>query len=222
MGESATSPGLYYTSARPELAELILSAGAAHGRVLDIGCGEGMLGQRLLGDGCQEVWGVEPVEAVAQSARSRLTGVTCGLFPECIDQLPGPFDLVIMADCLEHIACTEDSLEAVRTILSPGGKLALSVPNVSHYSVIEGLLRGEWDYADSGILDRTHLRFFTPSSLDKLLRAAAWCPITHSEVLHILPGRRGLPLTWALRRFLPHTLVFQMLVLAKDARAECL
>lgn len=207
----------YYGLDRSDLADLILkTCTTRHARALDIGCGEGMLGDRLLREGYEEVWGVEPVAPVASAARARLTGVTCGTFPECIDELPGSFDLVIMADSLEHMAYPEVALEAVHAVLRPEGMLALSVPNVSHYSIIGALLRGEWTYTDAGLLDRTHLRFFTPSSLAAALRATGWLAVASRDNKLTL-RRQHLLLTWLLRSVMPHTLVFQMLVVARDA-----
>src|SRR5204862_595399 len=88
------------------------------------------------------------------------------------DRLGGRhFDVVVLADVLEHVLRPVDVLRTiVSRCLKEGGHLVLSIPNVAHGSVRLALLLGDFDRTDTGILDRTHLQFFTRRSLHALLR----------------------------------------------------
>ena len=77
-----------------------------------------------------------------------------------------------MLDVLEHVVDSFKLLQLAARKLTAQGTLLLVVPNVGHWTIIESLLKGNWNYADQGILDRTHLRFFTASSLDRILNTA--------------------------------------------------
>lgn len=87
----------------------------------------------------------------------------------------GPFDTVLCLDCLEHLIEPERVLAETCAALRPGGQLVASIPNVRHCSVILPLLlHGRWDYAETGVLDRTHLRFFTRHSARALIEGAGF------------------------------------------------
>jgi SAM-dependent methyltransferase len=86
--------------------------------------------------------------------------------------LHGPFDAIVYGDVLEHLSDPRAVLQALDQTLTPGGTVIVSVPNVAHLWVRLSLLAGRFDYADRGILDRTHLRFFTRRTLLELLRDA--------------------------------------------------
>ena len=133
-------------------------------RVLEVGCGEGLFSASL--DGAER-WGVEPNDAAATRAASRLDTVLRGRYAEVESGLPDAyFDVVVCNDVIEHVADHEAFLRSVRTKLRDGGHLVASIPNVRHVNVLWDLLvHKEWEYRDSGILDATHLRFFTEKSL---------------------------------------------------------
>jgi 2-polyprenyl-3-methyl-5-hydroxy-6-metoxy-1,4-benzoquinol methylase len=131
-------------------------------RVLDVGCGGGAFGayvKSLHPD--VRVVGVEPNELAAAKAADRLDSVEVGLFPAV--QPKGPFDVVYFNDVLEHMWDPRPALHAARR-LAP--VVVASVPNVRHIDVVLDLvLRGEWVYRDEGVLDRTHMRFYTMSTV---------------------------------------------------------
>ncbi len=85
-----------------------------------------------------------------------------------------PFDVVVAGDVLEHLPRPEDLLSALKPLLAPGGTLLVSLPNVANVTVRAALLAGRFPYADRGILDRTHLRFYTRASARGLLAAAGF------------------------------------------------
>jgi 2-polyprenyl-3-methyl-5-hydroxy-6-metoxy-1,4-benzoquinol methylase len=141
------------------LAEVLMKA---HGTILDIGCGTGAVGRSLKQRGCGMVYGVEVVAQAAEAAKSIYDRVdaadveTFG-FPYEKDF----FDYVLCADVLEHLKDPWALLRRIRPLLKPSGTLIASIPNIRNRGIIADLLRGNWDYRDSGIMDNTHLRFFT-------------------------------------------------------------
>ena len=82
------------------------------------------------------------------------------------------FDVVVFADVLEHLVDPAAALELARSLLAPGGCVVASVPNVAHWSVRLDLLRGRFDYRELGIMDATHLRWFTAENLKRVFRSA--------------------------------------------------
>ena len=164
----------YYLYSRPEVRALVPKRAR---RVLDIGCGAGALGAELKKDlGC-EVWGVEFQADVADQARTRLDHVLSGDVFQLADQLPPhKFDTVILADVLEHVIDGDGLLGIVKNKLAPGGRLVMSLPNIAHWSIVVGLMQGQWEYAEEGLLDRTHLRFFTPASARAMLARNGFTP----------------------------------------------
>jgi 2-polyprenyl-3-methyl-5-hydroxy-6-metoxy-1,4-benzoquinol methylase len=123
------------------------------------------------------MWGVEPnVDAVREAAAAGYEQVATGPFPEACEQLGrNQFDVIFFNDVLEHLADPEAALRATHDYLAAGGTIIASIPNVRHFSVVWPLIRrGEWRYEDSGIMDRTHLRFFTSKSMREMFRDAGW------------------------------------------------
>ena len=162
-------PSQYFDFARPEVAALV-PANAR--RILDVGCGGGALGALLKQRDGVEVWGIEAEPEAAERARTRLDHViTADL--DAIEALPpdaGSFDCIICADVLEHLMDPERTLDALLRSLAPGGALVASIPNIRHQEIVLDLLvHGRWRYQPSGILDATHLRFFTATEIDALV-----------------------------------------------------
>lgn len=154
----------YYRAKRSEVAVLLpqLRKGM---RVLEIGCGEGGFVDNIQLE--VEYWGVEPVIEAAKVAKERLHKVIVGEFEAVLDELPGAyFDLVICNDVIEHVYDTAYFLKAVKEKMCPEGNIVGSVPNVRYLNnLINLLVKKDWKYVEYGILDRTHLRFFTEKSL---------------------------------------------------------
>jgi 2-polyprenyl-3-methyl-5-hydroxy-6-metoxy-1,4-benzoquinol methylase len=141
-------------------------------RVLEIGCDEGDFATHLEG----EVWGIEPDVAAATIATGRLHRVLVGTFDAMCEELPvGYFDVVVCNDVIEHMPDHDRFLRQIGAYMAPGGVLVGSVPNMRHYrALFELLVLRDWDYRDSGVLDRTHLRFFTARSLRRSLEHAGF------------------------------------------------
>ncbi len=164
------SPEGYYSQSRTDIEQLIPQNAK---RILDIGCGEGILGKRLLSKGAEEVVGIEIVPEVSKKAQKNLTRVICGDIEKI--ELPfdkGYFDCIILADILEHLKDPLSTLKKLRPYLCSDGIVVASIPNVRFFLVINMLVEGRWQYSDSGVLDRTHLRFFTKKEMEDLFAQA--------------------------------------------------
>jgi SAM-dependent methyltransferase len=143
------------------------------GRVLDVGCDDGFAGRDLLKDGF-EVWGIDrnPV-TLRKAARYYQQTILADIESEL--PLPeGPFDVIIFADILEHLTNPATVFRHFTELLAPDGLVIVSVPNVAHWYVRLSLLGGRFEYADRGILDRTHVRFFTLRTARRFLEDAGF------------------------------------------------
>ncbi len=147
----------------------------AHGRILDVGCASGNLSGFLIRErGCSVV-GVErdPAAASAAAAKGLDTRVLDLDTSSLAQALQGErFDRIILADVLEHLLHPADVLRAAVGLLGPRGQVLVSIPNISHVDVILALLHDKWEYRESGLLDRTHLRFFTEAGFRELAASA--------------------------------------------------
>lgn len=152
----------YYIGCRPEVATFLPKH---YTRVLEIGCGEGGFRANLRSD-C-EYWGVEPVASVAKTAELILDRVLNGTYEAVENELPdGYFDLIICNDVIEHMVSHDQFLNDIRKKMTVDGCIVGSIPNVRYLPVLFSLLvKKEWKYEACGVLDRTHLRFFTERSL---------------------------------------------------------
>ena len=148
-------------------------------RVLDVGCGAGVLA-RMLADKCRAQFvGIEPDPSRAARAMERGLDVHVGYLSEEIIREIGPFDSVLFADVLEHLPNPQSILLLSRAALKPRGAVIVSVPNVAHWSVRLCLLRGKFQYRESGIMDATHLRWFTRDSIQLLLASSGFKTIQY-------------------------------------------
>ncbi len=148
-------------------------------RVLDVGCATGYLAQALVERGCT-VAGVEFDAEAAEEARPHLERLVIGDL-EAMDLAEAfgddRFDVIVFGDVLEHLREPLPVLRGARKLLAGGGSVVASIPNVAHGSVRLALLAGRFDYQPLGLLDNTHIRFFTRSSIEDLFREAGMVPI---------------------------------------------
>lgn len=173
--------------------------------VLDVGCAGGAFGAELKRSrAAVEVHGVEPDCAAAEIAAGRLEEVFKGFFP---DALPAAYrnrkyDCVVFNDVLEHVMEPEVLLYAAHEVIRPGGCIVVSIPNVRYAPISWGLaVFGRWEYRDQGVLDRTHVRFYTRRSIQKLLSQTGWSP-SHITRLNVPGSRRAPALGWILEKSL--------------------
>ena len=148
-------------------------------RVLDVGCATGYLAEALVERGCT-VSGVECDAEAAEEARPHLERLVVGDI-ETMDLAEAfgddRFDVIVFGDVLEHLRDPLPVLRKARALLADRGSVVASIPNIAHGSVRLALLAGRFDYQVLGLLDSTHVRFFTRSSLEDLFREAGMVPI---------------------------------------------
>ena len=140
--------------------------------VLEIGCSRGALGAeyKRRNPNCR-YFGIERDPADAQIAATRIDLIAIA----DVEQDPTPFgdesfDCIVYGDVLEHLADPWRVLKIQLQQLAPGGVVVICVPNAEHWSFGESLLRGNFDYAEAGLFDRTHLRWFTEATMRRALR----------------------------------------------------
>jgi O-antigen biosynthesis protein len=163
-------------------------------RVLDIGCADGYIGEYLRETYRTEyLAGIELDAGSARQARECYDMVVEGDAEDgdVWGKLPREFDAVIAADVLEHLRRPEKVLEKIGHQLAAQGSLIVSLPNVAYWEVRRDLFfRGRWEYTDWGILDRTHLRFYTRQSAERMLRDAGYRIMTVEPVYTAFTGSR--------------------------------
>ena len=143
-------------------------------RLLDVGCGTGTLATLLKKErNLSEVVGIEIVEAAFHTAKQRLDNVLLGSVEDM--DLPyedGHFDCILCADVLEHLVEPEKALKKLSRVLAPDGVIVISIPNIQFHEASVMLLSGGWTYMEQGIMDTTHLRFFTRNELRSMIERA--------------------------------------------------
>jgi 2-polyprenyl-3-methyl-5-hydroxy-6-metoxy-1,4-benzoquinol methylase len=143
-----------------------------HLRILDIGTASGYLGKVLGGRG-HSVVGIEKDAAAGEKAKRYYDSFQLADLESYDFPYQREFDYILFADVLEHLRDPASVLRKCLPALKESGKIIISLPNVANLVVRLSLLFGRFDYMDRGILDRTHLRFFTFRSLDKMLNEAS-------------------------------------------------
>lgn len=169
----AGKAGSYYVNSRPEMLAYV-PANAR--RVLEVGCGSADFAALLKSRRSLHVTAIEAQPQAAEVARGRVDRLLAESIEQALETLRGErFDCIVANDVLEHLIDPWAVLRGLRALLAPGGAFVASIPNARYLPVFKAyVLRGLWQYADEGVLDRTHLRFFTRRSLDELFRATGW------------------------------------------------
>lgn len=157
----------YYFSERKELISFIPSGIR---KTLDVGCASGTFSEQLKKNFNTESWGIEMVEEYAMMAKEKLDHSLHGSFDDVYHNLPeNYFDCIFFNDVLEHMIYPEDCLKKIKKNLQPGKSIIASIPNIRYINILKNLLfKRDWKYEDSGIMDRTHLRFFTKKSIIRM------------------------------------------------------
>lgn len=154
----------YYNSPRNEM---IKYAPSKAKRFLDVGCGEGIFGNLLKQKFNAEIWGIEINDRSAEIARKKIDKVLKGDIVKLLNDIPKSyFDCIYFNDVLEHIVNPFYVLKNIKNNLRKDGVIVCSIPNVRYFFNLYNLLiKKQWVYEDEGILDKTHLRFFTKKSI---------------------------------------------------------
>jgi 2-polyprenyl-3-methyl-5-hydroxy-6-metoxy-1,4-benzoquinol methylase len=182
----------YFLNVRPEMVAFLPNQFST---TLEIGCGAGGFTGTYLRE-AQERWGIEPDVGAAHVAAPKFHQLLVGTYDQISQRLPNQhFDLVICNDVIEHMPDHDRFLQDVATKIRPGGYIVGSVPNIRHFTaLVKLLILKDFPYAEDGILDRTHKRFFTIKSLRRTFRDNSY----EVEVLRgirsiIRDGITGLP-----------------------------
>jgi 2-polyprenyl-3-methyl-5-hydroxy-6-metoxy-1,4-benzoquinol methylase len=196
--------------------------------LLDIGCGEGFLAERIAAHG-NRIVGIDllPVPRMRHAFADYISADISHGLGDVLPALGGRrFDKILLMDVLEHLEQPETLLTQCRGLLKPGGTILVSVPNVANVTVRLGLLFGRFEYQPRGILDATHLRFFTRKSIRRMIEAAGWDVVR--EEATVMPVELALgvsatnPVMKAINRILrlftramPGLMSYQIVVLAR-------
>ncbi|MBI5634139.1 MAG: glycosyltransferase [Nitrospirae bacterium] len=170
--------GSYYGFARNEVVEALVKNRIPAGKVLEIGCAGGATGKSLKEKMAVDSYvGIELSEEAAQIARQHLDKVIVADIERTDLQNDhglkhGEFDLLVALDVLEHLYDPWGAMRELADFVRPGGHIVVSLPNIQNITVVQDLVKGKWQYEDAGILDATHLRFFTLAESEKLIRGA--------------------------------------------------
>ncbi len=167
----------YYQQQRDEMLTYI-PTGVAH--TLEIGCGAGSFSAQIKHDLGAETWGVEYQPEAAALAAQKLDHVLTGSVEAILPTLPRHFfDCIIFNDVLEHLVDPYTTLVEVQPLLTLNGVIVASIPNIRHWpEFVDYTWRGNWNYRDDGVLDRTHLRFFTRRSIGNTLNKCGYQAVT--------------------------------------------
>jgi SAM-dependent methyltransferase len=195
-------------------------------RVLDIGCGSGAIGRELKAKGWQSLKAVEIDAAARDNARGIYSQIESPIEPFRGQK----FDLILLLDVIEHMTEPEKFLHEASSLLTPGGIILVSVPNVAHWSVRLPLLFGWFHYTERGLLDRTHLQLFTRARVNRFTQSIPSLRIVSQsgsiepaefvlpEAIHSTRWFEGLRhFRLALARMLPGFFAFQHLVVLKKS-----
>lgn len=164
----------YSLFARPEILRLIDEPAEASLRILDVGCacGASLLSMKKKFPHAK-LYGIE-LDPGSWNIASKIFPVTQGNVEGDLDYPEKFFDYIIFGDVLEHLHQPEEVLINMKRYLKSGGRIIASIPNIMHISVLADLLNGHFTYQESGILDRTHLRFFTKAEIVKMFSRAGY------------------------------------------------
>jgi O-antigen biosynthesis protein len=145
-------------------------------KVLDVGCAQGFLTRAISEDYHGVVDGVELDPASADQAKKHARRIFVGSIEDqaVLKLLTDKYDVILFADVLEHLRDPLATLKAAKGFLAGDGYVVASIPNVANWRVRFGLLFGRFEYQDTGLLDRGHLRLFTLKSVKQMFQDAGY------------------------------------------------
>lgn len=172
----------YFKNQRSEMLQYIPKGTM---KLLEVGCGEGNF-LSLLNNEQQELWGIELNSDAAAQAKSKFKNIFSGSFESNFENLPKDyFDCIVFNDVLEHMYSPWDVIAACKKLLNTNGVIVSSIPNFRYISnlITEIVLKGEFEYKPGGgILDDTHIRFFTSKSIKRMYAEQGYSILKHEGV----------------------------------------
>ncbi|MGC6431481.1 MAG: class I SAM-dependent methyltransferase [Jejuia sp.] len=174
-------PKGYYDNIRQEMLRYLPENAK---KVIDIGCGNGAFASVIKAQNSAEVWGIEYMETHAIEAQSKLDKVFIGKCEDFIEDLPDNyFDVIYFNDVLEHLAYPDEVLKVIKPKLSINGIVISSIPNMRFYKTFKRLLfQKDWRYDDHGVMDKTHLRYFTSKSIKRMYNELGYKILKHEGI----------------------------------------
>jgi len=184
-------------------------------RILDVGCGTGGSTRTMTAGKTDQVVCVEPDPMRAAAARDRGFEVYCDVFDEQFASKHGKFDAIVFGDILEHLSDPAKAVALAHDCLSPDGAILVSVPNVAHWTIRVKLLFGRFDYTTWGLMDATHLRWFTRRTLTSMLErqgfritdfrvsSGTWMTVYRTPPFRVLPDKAKAGLIGSLASSIP-------------------
>jgi len=173
MKNYENKPEGYYNNFRKEMLRYLPKDAK---KVLDVGCGNGCFAEVIKNQNAAEVWGIELMEQEANLAKQVLDKVFVGPCENFIEGLPDNyFDVIYFNDVLEHLVDPYAVLKKMKSKLASDGVVISSIPNVRyHNSFIKVLVNKDWKYEPFGVMDFTHMRFFTEKSIKRMYEEAGY------------------------------------------------
>ena len=200
----------YYYDQRWDLFSLVP---AKSKNILDVGCGKGWLGAKIKQTRPCKITGIEYTD-VGEYANLAYDKIYISDIKDVIPDLKEEsFDCVILGDVLEHLINPWDILKKLKPLVSANGVFLISIPNIQHYTVLLNLIRGKFEYQKEGILDKTHLRFFTLQSFTETLNTLG---LTSNIVRrNISSGKTSKVLNLLSANYLINFITFQFIFISK-------
>jgi 2-polyprenyl-3-methyl-5-hydroxy-6-metoxy-1,4-benzoquinol methylase len=186
--------------------------------VLELGCSTGYMSQYMVEKNNCSVTGVEVDERAAQQAAKYCQKVLVRDLNslDWINELSGKsFDVVLMADVLEHLSDPQKLLIQIQRVLGPGASVVICLPNVLHWVTRMKMLIGRYDYENGGTLDHTHLRFYTVRTARELIESAGYRVVKFHPAFGGKFSRHARPVWQRLATWFPGLFAFQLLFEAK-------
>lgn len=176
-------PARYFANARHDMVACLPTGPCS--AILEVGCGAGGTARAVRAAGkAGRYVGIELCPAAAAEAREAVDRLLIGDVETLdVEQAGNGFDALILSEVLEHLVDPWRTVRRLAALLRPGGLVLASSPNIAHWSIVASMLKGRFDYAASGVMDSTHLRWFTPASYRRLFEQGGF------SVTHIAPVR---------------------------------
>ncbi|MRX70386.1 Ubiquinone/menaquinone biosynthesis C-methylase UbiE [Flavobacterium resistens] len=171
----------YFSNVRVEMLKYLPKDSS---RILEVGCGRGCFGASLKKENNREVWGLELMPEEGKEAKKVLDRVLIGKCEDLLNDLPDNyFDAIYFNDVLEHLFDPYSLLKEIKRKLTDKGVVISSIPNIRYHNEFRSFLfKKDWKYEQKGVLDFTHMRFFTGKSIQKMYKDAGYVVNTHEGI----------------------------------------